>query len=86
MQQATRSLVACRSARRVVGQFYHFVKEDSVWKLDMMQLMKLVNVAFDHMLQESGMTEDEFTKKMLEATTGKILTDDIWTPEAEPEK
>lgn len=73
-------------AGRPTGQYLHFIKEGGVWRLDMMQLMTVVNVAFDQMLRESGMSEDEFTKESLEATTGMMVTEALWTPpEAEPE-
>lgn len=67
-------------AGRPTRQYYHFVKKDGVWRLDMLQLMKFANVAFDQMLQDSGMTEAQFTKRFLEATTGKTVTDDLWIP------
>ncbi len=67
-------------AGQPIGLYYHFVKEDGVWRLDMLQLMKFANAAFDRMLQHSGMTEAQFTKRFLEATTGKTVTDDLWIP------
>lgn len=65
---------------KATGQYLHFVGEAGAWKLDMMQLMTTVNVMFDQMLRESGMTEDAFTRKFLEATTGRTVTEDLWKP------
>lgn len=68
------------SAGRESGLVVHFDKEEGAWKLDMMQFMKFANLAFDKMLAESQFTEEEFTKKLLGAVTGREVTEEVWIP------
>ncbi len=62
------------------GLYLHFIKEDGIWRLDMLQIMKVAIAAFDQMFDESGMTEDVFIQRVLETTTGLVVTDDLWVP------
>ena len=61
-----------------VGLSMHFVKEDGEWRLDMMQLMKLANGAFDAMQKQSGLSEEEFITRTIEMVTSKRLTPSDW--------
>lgn len=63
-----------------VGLYMHFVKEDGEWRLDMMQLMKLANAAFDAMHEQSGLNEEEFIARVIETVTSKRLTASDWNP------
>lgn len=57
-----------------------FLKEDGVWRLDLMRLMALANAAFDQVCKQSGMPEQEFIKAMLENISGKKVTEELWKP------
>lgn len=68
---------ATKAGQRI-DQLMHFKKEDGMWRLDMTPMMGLVNMAFDAMQKDSGLGEEEFVSRLIEATTGKRLTDADW--------
>lgn len=72
-------------AGQPTGGYMHFIKEDGTWRADMMQLIKVTNPWFDRTLKESGLSEDEFTKRILEGISGKVVTEELWTPPAPKE-
>jgi hypothetical protein len=57
-----------------------FVKEDGRWLLDLVALMNLTRAAFDFTIQQSGLSEDDFVIRMLEAGTGRKPGPEIWSP------
>jgi hypothetical protein len=61
---------------------YHFVKEDDGWKFDLTSSMDVLNQAFKSQLEQlgRGLTEEQFLFRMIENTSGKNATKDIWEP------
>jgi hypothetical protein len=66
------------NAGEPVGVYLHFIKEDGAWRLDMMQLMKVANAAFDAMQAQSGLNEEEFVTRVIETVTSERLSEDDW--------
>lgn len=58
--------------------YFHFYKEDGIWKMDITSLLPIGEAAFRSMQQSSGMNENEYLFKLLEITTGKKPGRDIW--------
>jgi hypothetical protein len=58
--------------------YFHFYKEEGIWKIDLTSLLPIGEVAFRNMQQSSGMSENQYLFKLLEMTTGKKPGSDIW--------
>ncbi len=60
--------------------FFHFYKENEVWKMDLTQLFTMSRAAFKKMISDSGKDENIFFLEILEILTGKKPTSKIWLP------
>ena len=60
--------------------FFHFYREDKLWKLDITHLFSLGTMALKKMVEDSGETENDFITNILEVLTGKKPTKNIWKP------
>ena len=60
--------------------FFHFYREDNVWKIDLTHLFSLVSMSFKKMIQGSGENENDFILNLIEISTGKKPTENIWKP------
>lgn len=60
--------------------YFHFYKENGVWKVDLTSIFDLSNMAFKKMVEESGQTEDDFIFLIIESSSGKKPNSDIWEP------
>lgn len=59
---------------------YRFTKEGGQWKLDLTATMAIVNQALKQLIQERGVSEEEFLFEIMEAVTGKKVSPQIWQP------
>ena len=57
-----------------------FIRQDGVWRLDMMHMMKFANTVMDQLREQTGVPEDEFLDRVVATVTGKRLTDATWEP------
>ena len=60
--------------------FFHFYRENSVWKIDITHLFSLGTMGFKKMVEDSGEEENDFILNILETLTGKRPTAAIWEP------
>lgn len=68
-----------RAILRIEGEEIYFLREDGVWRWDMMPALLAASEAFAPD-PESGMTEDEFVIFVLEQSTGQTVSPRIWQP------
>lgn len=59
---------------------FAFNKEEGAWKLDLTSIFPASNIAFKNAIKESGQNENEYLFYMLEMTTEKEPTAEIWKP------
>ncbi len=57
-----------------------FLKEDSVWRLNLKQMLEFARIGIEYAVQQAGMSEDEFILTLLEYSTGRKPGPDIWNP------
>ncbi len=60
--------------------FFHFYREDKIWKIDITHIFSLGTAGFKKIIQESGESENDFLTNILEMLTGKKPKEDIWKP------
>ena len=60
--------------------FFHFYREDKIWKVDITHLFSLGTMALKKMVEDSGETENDFITNILEVLTGKKPSENIWKP------
>ncbi|UZO79763.1 hypothetical protein NBT05_12470 [Aquimarina sp. ERC-38] len=60
--------------------FFHFYRENKIWKVDITHLFLLGTIAFKKMVEDSGETENDFITNILEVLTGKKPSENIWKP------
>jgi len=60
--------------------YFHFYREDKVWKIDITHLFSLGTMSFKKMIEDSGENENDFMINILEILTGKKPTKNIWKP------
>lgn len=65
---------------QVAPIYYHFHKENDDWKLDLTSLFSVSTIAFESLVENSEMTENEYLFHLLEIITGENLGSDIWLP------
>jgi hypothetical protein len=58
--------------------YFHFYKEEKLWKLDLTALFPLSTTAFKRMADASGQKENEYLFLLLEMLTGKKPGQEIW--------
>lgn len=66
--------------KKTAPLYFHFYKENSAWKLNLLSLMPASNVVFKNMIKDSGKTENEFLFEIFEILTGRKISPDIWRP------
>ncbi|MEM6552231.1 MAG: hypothetical protein AAF750_08900 [Planctomycetota bacterium] len=62
---------------------FHFYKEYGDWRIDLTENNKLADTALGLQVQKSGRTEMDYIFRVLEATSGRAVTADVWTPPLE---
>lgn len=60
--------------------FFHFYKEEQVWKLDLTALFPASAFAFQKMVKDSGQEENEYLFFLMEMLTGRKPGPEIWRP------
>ncbi len=60
--------------------YFHFYKENGVWKVDLTSIFDVSNMAFKKMVEESGQTEDDFIFLIIESSSGKKPDSSVWEP------
>ncbi len=61
-----------------VPYYFHFYKEDGLWKIDLTSLFPISTMAFKKMADDSGESQNDYLFSLLEIMTGKKLDADIW--------
>jgi hypothetical protein len=59
---------------------FGFTKENGQWKLDLTSLFEPTMAGLKQMIAGQGMTENEFIVRALEMSSGKPVTNVIWSP------
>lgn len=62
------------------GMHWRFRREDGTWRMDILSILPGATRAFQAVIRESGMTEDEFILQMVATLTGREATEDVWQP------
>jgi len=60
--------------------FFHFYKEEKIWKIDLTSLFPVAIMAFNKIADESGQAQNDFLLSLLEMTTGIKPGPEIWKP------
>lgn len=60
--------------------YFHFYKENKLWKIDLTSIFPASIVAFENMISQSGKAENEFLFEVLEMMTGERPSSEIWEP------
>jgi len=68
------------NAGKPSGIQWRFHHENGAWRMDILSAMPMATLAFQKVIQESGMTEDEFILTVIEMFSGREPTDDVWEP------
>ena len=58
--------------------YFHFYKEEDVWKIDLTSIFTIGTAAFKKMQEESGLKENEYLFSLLEMLTGRKPDSEIW--------
>ena len=61
-------------------EVFHFMKEDSEWKVDLAPTIKKFDQALQLAARNQGVTENEFIFSIITSLSGRKVTEDIWTP------
>jgi len=60
--------------------YFHFYKEEQLWKIDLTSLFPISTTAFKKMADDSGQNENEYLFSLLEMITGNKPNSQIWQP------
>jgi TonB family protein len=60
--------------------YFHFHKEDEAWKIDLTSIFPSAKLAFDQIIEDSGMEENDYLLLILEMVSGKKPKMTIWQP------
>ncbi len=60
--------------------YFHFYKEDGLWKIDLTSLFPISTNTFKKMADDSGQNQNEYLFSLLEMITGKKPGFEIWKP------
>lgn len=60
--------------------YFHFYREDELWKIDLTSIFPVSTMAFMKMADESELSQNEFLFSLLEMLTGKKPGPEIWKP------
>ncbi|MEO1054966.1 MAG: hypothetical protein AAFX87_30310 [Bacteroidota bacterium] len=58
--------------------YFHFYKEDEVWKIDLTSIFPIGTAAFRRVQEESGLNENEYLFSLLGMLTGRKPGSEIW--------
>lgn len=58
----------------------HYYKEENEWKIDITHLLPMASASLRNMVDESGMTENEFIMDLLRILEGHTPKASIWLP------
>ncbi|MBO9613031.1 MAG: hypothetical protein J7619_10070 [Dyadobacter sp.] len=59
---------------------FEFNKENGAWKLDLTAAFPAAQAAFQHLVKESGQPENEYLLSLVELSSGKEATREVWLP------
>ncbi len=59
---------------------WHFMKQGGEWKIDLISLLTISDIAMKHWAAEEGLTENEYILMTLEALSQRSAPADIWEP------
>ena len=59
---------------------FHFYREGDTWKINLTEMLKVVNLIMQKQAIDVGVNEDEFILMLLEESTGKKIHESIWEP------
>ena len=62
------------------GLNWEFRREGGRWRIDLTAPLPIANLALEQAAAESGLPEDDFVFRLIEATTGTQVQEDIWDP------
>lgn len=62
------------------AMYLNFYKEAGVWKVDITSLFSATALSFQKLLDDSGLSRDDFMLTILKGTTGKEPSSTIWDP------
>jgi hypothetical protein len=68
------------SRGKLTPYFFHFYKEEGLWKIDLTSLFPISTKAFQKMADDSGQEENEYLFYLLETLTGRQPGKEIWNP------
>jgi len=60
--------------------YFHFYKEEGLWKIDLTSIFPVSTMAFKKMADESGDNQNDYLFSILEMITGKKPSAEIWQP------
>lgn len=60
--------------------YFHFYKEEGLWKIDLTSLFPVSTMAFKKMADDSGQSQNDYLFSLLEMITGKKPGAEIWKP------
>ena len=58
--------------------YFHFHKEDDMWKIDLTSIFPIGTAAFRKMQEDSGQEENVYLLSLLEMLTGKQPGNEVW--------
>ncbi|MGL5079866.1 MAG: hypothetical protein ACRC8A_00100 [Microcoleaceae cyanobacterium] len=66
--------------RQPAGIRFRFVKESGDWKLDLLPIIELSNLAFQELAKQEEIEENEFIFALLALLEGREPTEAVWNP------
>ncbi|MFN6086371.1 MAG: hypothetical protein ACK476_15765, partial [Fluviicola sp.] len=58
--------------------YFHFYKEDELWKVDLTSIFPMTNIVFKQLAEKSGLSENEYVFTLIEMITGTKPGNEIW--------
>jgi hypothetical protein len=68
------------SSGRKAPFFFHFYRENGIWKIDLTSLFPVSGMAFKQMVEDSGQEENEYLLFLLETISNQEPSPNIWKP------
>jgi len=60
--------------------YFHFYKEDGIWKIDLTALFNISNQAMKMVVEQSNQSENEYLLYLIELVSKKAIIETIWQP------
>jgi hypothetical protein len=60
--------------------YFHFYKEDGIWKIDLTALFNISNQAMKMLVEQSNQSENEYLLYLIELVSKKAIIETIWQP------